>query len=216
MLLWSQYQSLSNLDYHFLSTGQELDRQETVAKMETARLQEVESRLAVERQRSLEQRRSLRRQRILLGVVSLAMMVAIWLGFFAQSQYRQASLSEARAIVRTAEALLASKQSFESMLEAIRGQRRLQQWQGVDPALQVQADAILERVVLSIRQRNRLDGHQAAIATINFSTAALWCLSRSLCSFTLFARFRPLARPFRAIVRPLSDHYVRVYRTLSL
>lgn len=169
ILHWAQYQSLSELDYRFLAASQELDRQETVTKMEAATLQEAEARLRVERQRSLEQRRSLRRQRILLGVVSLFMMVAIGLGFFAQSEYRQASLSEARAIVRTSEALLASNQSFESMLEAIRAQRRLQQWRRVDPALQVQADAILERVALSIHQQNRLDGHRAPITTVSFS-----------------------------------------------
>ncbi len=169
MLLWSGHQSLSDLDYRFLAASQELDRQESVAKMETARLQEVEARLSVERQRSLEQQRSLRRQRILLGVVSLAMIIAIWLGFFAQSQYRQASLSEVRAIVRTSEALFSSNQSFEALLEAIRAQRRLQQWRRVDPALQVQADAILERMALSVQQQNRLDGHQASVLTVSFS-----------------------------------------------
>ena len=168
MLLWSQHQSLSNLDYHFLSASQELDRQKSVAKIETARLQEVEARLAIERQRSLEQRRSLRRQRILLGVVTLAMMVAIGLGFFAQFQSRQSFLSETRAIVRTAEALLASNQSFESMMEAIRAQHQLRQQQ-VDPVLQAQANAILEQVVLSIDQHNRLDGHRAPITTVSFS-----------------------------------------------
>lgn len=169
MLFWSQHQSLSDLDYRFLSTSQSLDQQETITKMEIARFQEVEARLTIERQRSLEQRRSLRRQRILLGVVSLAMMVAVGLGFFAQSQYRQASLSEARAIVRTSEALFSSNQSFEALLEAIRGQRRLQQWRQVDPALQAQADAILERVALSIQQKNRLDGHQATVVAVSFS-----------------------------------------------
>lgn len=169
MLLWSQHQSLSNLDHHFLSTSQKLDRQEAIAKLETARLQEVEARLAVEHQRSLEQRRSLRRQRVLLGIVSLVMLVAIGLGFFAQSQSRQASLSEARAMVRISEALFASNQSFESILEAIRAQYRLRQLQPVDPAVQDQANAILERVVLGIHQQNRLDGHRAPINTVSFS-----------------------------------------------
>jgi WD40 repeat protein len=97
------------------------------------------------------------------------MIVALGLGFFAQFQYRQASLSEARSIVRTAEALFASNQSLESILEAIRVQERLRQWRSVDPALRTQADAILERVVLSIHQHNRLDGHQASILTVSFS-----------------------------------------------
>lgn len=169
MRRWAQNQSLSDLDYRFLTDSEALDRQETVAKMEAARLQEVENRLVVEHQHNLEQRRSLRRQRVLLGVVSLAMMIAIALGFFAQSQSRQASLSEARAIVRTAEALFASNQSFEALLEAIRSQSRLQRWRQVDPALQAQSDAILKRVVLTIHQDNRLDGHQGTVLTASFS-----------------------------------------------
>ncbi|MEA5575696.1 AAA-like domain-containing protein [Anabaena sp. UHCC 0451] len=169
MLLWSQYQSLSDLDYRFLAASQALDRQETVAKIEIERLREVEVRLSVERQRSLEQQQSLKRQRILLGVVTFFLMVAFGLGFVAQYQYRQASLSEARSIIRTSEALFASNQSFESMLEAVRAQQRLRLWPQVDPTLKAQANAILERVVLSIHQRNRLDSHQAAVMTVSFS-----------------------------------------------
>jgi WD40 repeat protein len=169
MRRWAQNQSLSDLDYRFLAASEALDRQETVAKMEATRLQEVETRLVVERQHNLEQRRSLRRQRVLLGIVSLVMIVAIGLGFFAQSQYRMASLSEARSIGRASEALLASNQSFESILEAIRAQRQLQQWRRVDPDSHVQADAILKDVVLSIHQHNRLDGHLAPVTTVSFS-----------------------------------------------
>jgi len=169
ILLWTQNQSLSDLDYRFLAASQALDRFETVAKMEAAQLQEVEARLHIEHQRSLEQQRSLKRQQILLGVVTLVMIVSIGLGFFAQSQYRMASVSETRAIVRTSEALFSSNQSFEALLEAIRAQGRLQQWQRVEPTLQVQGNAILEQVVLNIHQRNRLDGHQGTVLTVSFS-----------------------------------------------
>lgn len=86
MLLWSQQQSLSDLDYRFLIASQDLDRQETIAKIEAARLQEVEARLAIEQERSREQRRNLKRQGILLGIVTLVMLVALGLGLFAQFQ----------------------------------------------------------------------------------------------------------------------------------
>ena len=169
VLRWSQHQSLSDLDYRFLATSQDLDRQETISAMETARLKAVEGRLAAEYQRNQVQQRSLQRQRGLLAGMGLAMVTAIGLGLVAWGQYRQASLNEAQSIVRTAEALFASDQDFDALVEAIRGQRRLERWHRVPTALQEQARAILERVVLNIHQVNRLDGHQAAVMAVDFS-----------------------------------------------
>ena len=168
-LTWAQHQSLSELDYRFLAVSQETDRQEAVAKIEAEKLKEVEARLKIERDRVVEQRRSLKQQRYLLAGVSLAMFAATGLGFVAYNHSLQASLSEAQALVHTAEALFASDQSFNALLEAIRGQRRLQELKGVGHDLQDQSDVILERVVLSIDQQNRLDGHKAAVIAASFS-----------------------------------------------
>ena len=168
-LCWAECQSLSDQDYRFLAASQALDRQEVIAKLETARLQEVEARLALERRRSLEQRRSLRRQRILLGCVSLLMLVALGLGFFAQVKARQAALSAARSSIRTAEALFFSDQPFEALLEAIRVQRQLRRRWDQDPALQTQADTILEHIVLNSQQRHQFNGHHAPVTTTAFS-----------------------------------------------
>lgn len=169
MLIWAQNQSLSDLDYRFLSASQALERQSSLAKAEAARLQEVEARLAIEHQRNQEQQRSLKRQRLLLAGVSGALVVAAGLGIFAWYQYRRASVREAEAIVQTAEALFASDQPFEALLQAIRGKQQLKGWQRVNPVVQSQADAILERVVLNIHQLNRLDGHEAAVLTVDIS-----------------------------------------------
>ena len=169
VLAWAKQHTLSDLDYRFLAASQECDRQEALTRAEAARLQEVEARLAAEQRRSEDQQRSLHRQRLLLGGLSLALLVATGLGIFSRHQYRQASLSEAQSIVNTAQALFASNQPFEALLEAIRGQRRLQQWRDIDSALQTQADEILENIVLSINQQNRLNGHQATVMTTRFS-----------------------------------------------
>ncbi|MEB3887191.1 AAA-like domain-containing protein [Lyngbya sp. CCY1209] len=169
MLLWGENQSLGDLDYRFLAASQTLDRKESVAKAENARLKEVEARLESERDRNEEQRRSLQRQRILLAGVSIALAIATGLGLFARGQYRLASLRETEAVVRTSEALYASNQPFEALLEAIRSQQQLDRWRRVNPALQTQADGILERIILNIHQRNRLDGHEAAVMTVDIS-----------------------------------------------
>jgi hypothetical protein len=128
-LTWARQQNLSDLDYRYLAASQELDRQEALTRAEVAHLHEVEARLAVEQRRSKE-------QRLLLGGVSLALLVATSLGIFAWRQYRHSSISEARAVVRSAQALLASDQPFEALIEAIRGQRQIQKLRTVDSDLQ--------------------------------------------------------------------------------
>jgi WD40 repeat protein len=162
-LAWAEHQQLSPLDYRFLAASQALDRRETLARAEADRLGAVEARLAAEQQRLAAQQRHLRRQRWLLGAVSSALVAAIALGFVARRQYHQATRSEAQALLRSAEALNSSGQSLEALLEAIRGQRRLAGLARVDGELAGQADAILERIVLGLHEKNRLTGHSAAV-----------------------------------------------------
>ncbi|WP_035987793.1 AAA-like domain-containing protein [Leptolyngbya sp. KIOST-1] len=168
-LSWAEHQRLSPLDYRFLAASQALDQREALARVEADRLAEVEARLTVEHRQRLEQQRHLERQRLLLGAVTIALVTAIGLGFVARRQYLQASQNEAYAILRSAEALQSSRRSFEALLEAVRGQQRLRQIPTRNPALQAQADAILERIVLGIHQNNRLSGHRAAVLAASFN-----------------------------------------------
>ena len=71
--------------------------------------------------------------------------------------------------MRSAQALFASDQSFDALLQAIRGQRHMQKLWNTDPMLQTQADEITEQLALDIRQQNRLDGHQANVTAASFS-----------------------------------------------
>lgn len=71
--------------------------------------------------------------------------------------------------MRTAEALYASDQNFDALIEAIRGQRRLERWYRVPPELKKQANAILEQIIINIHASNRLEGHQASVLAVAFS-----------------------------------------------
>ncbi|HAZ44920.1 MAG TPA: hypothetical protein DDW76_22515 [Cyanobacteria bacterium UBA11369] len=169
VLIWTQGKSLSDIDYKFLAASQELDRQEAQKTLEAERFKEVEARLELERQRYLDQRRHLRRQRIMLGFVSVKMVVAIALGFLAYIQYQQTAISEVRAIVLSSEALFASNKQFDALLQAIKAKQRLQHLNRVDGDLRSQVDKALERVVLSIQEYNRLNGHTTAVMAVDFS-----------------------------------------------
>ncbi|MCT7957327.1 AAA-like domain-containing protein [Laspinema palackyanum] len=162
ILDWSQGKSLSNLDYQFLAASQELDRQETQRTLEAERLQEVEARLELEQ-------RHLKRQNLLLGIVSVAMIIASSLGVFAYQQYQQTAISELRAITLSSEALFASNKSFNSLLQAIKGKERSKQFKNLDSALEKNIDAALWQVILSIQESNRLTGHTAAVLAVDYS-----------------------------------------------
>jgi dipeptidyl aminopeptidase/acylaminoacyl peptidase len=169
VLHWSQDKSLADLDYRFLSASQEWERREEQARLEAERLQEVEARLELARQREREQRKSLRQQRILLGIVTAIMVIAMALGAVAYQQYRQTAFSELKAIALSSEALYASNKEFDALLQAIKGKQRLQHLSGVDANLKAKVDAALQRVVLSIQEHNRLNGHTTAVLTVDFS-----------------------------------------------
>ncbi|MCT7985119.1 AAA-like domain-containing protein [Laspinema sp. A4] len=162
ILDWSQGKSLSNLDYQFLAASQELDREETQRTLEAERLQEVEARLQLEQ-------RHLKRQTLLLGILSMATIIASSLGGFAYQQYQQTALSELRAITLSSEALFASNKSLNALLQAIKGKERLKQLKILDSQLNKSLDDALWQVILSIQESNRLNGHTAAVLAVDYS-----------------------------------------------
>ncbi len=169
VLTWAQGKSLSDLDYRFLAASQACDRREVQHSLEAARLQEVEARLALEQQRLAEEQHHLRQQRGLLVIVSGVMVGAIALGLLAYHQYQRTAVSEVKAIAMSSTALFASNKPFEALLQAIKAKERSRQLTGLDPALQKQVDDALWRVLLSVQQYNRLEGHTAAVLTVDFS-----------------------------------------------
>ena len=68
--IWSQGKSLSDLDYQFLAASVEFDRREVETWLEAERTKEVEARL-------IQEQKAARLQRLFLGVVSLALAIAL-------------------------------------------------------------------------------------------------------------------------------------------
>lgn len=169
VLDWAQGQQLGDEDYRFLAASQSIDRQESLERLEAMRLKEVEARLELEHQINQTQRRSLRRQRLWLVGTSTALLLAMGAGAIAYFQARQAAQSEILALTRSSEALFASRQVFDALLEAVRSQRRIRQLGQVPPSLRAQSDTILERILLNIQQKNRLYGHTAAVLAVSVS-----------------------------------------------
>jgi WD40 repeat protein len=174
--LWSQDKSLGDLDYQFLARSEELDRKEAQQFLEAAREKEVVARLTEqqkrqeeEQRRYVQEQRSARLQRLLLSAISIALVIVSGLGLTAFSQYDQAVNSEVRAIVTSSEALFASHQKLDALVEAIRARRQSSKLRHINPKTKAQAQKALRQAVYGAVEYNRLTGHRAAVFDIAFS-----------------------------------------------
>jgi WD40 repeat protein len=166
---WAQSKSLSDLDYQFLAASGDLDRLEMQQALEAERLKEVETRLAEEQKRLALEKKSSRRQRFLLFVVSMALILACALGLAVYFQYRQTAVSEIKAIAKSSEALFASNQKLDGLIQAIRAKQQLQKLGGVEPELEGSVKEVLHQAIYGAVEYNHLSGHNNVVNDVTFS-----------------------------------------------
>ncbi|MEG4587139.1 AAA-like domain-containing protein [Microcoleus sp. MOSTC5] len=166
---WAQGKSLSDLDYQFLGASEELDRREMQVGLEAERAKEIQARLTEEQKRLAVEKKSSRRQRFLLFVVTIALIIACALGLAVYFQYRQTAVSEIKAIAKSSEALFASNQKLDALIQAIRAKRQLQKLGGVDPEIERSVKEVLHQAVYGAVDYNHLSGHNNVVNDVTFS-----------------------------------------------
>jgi len=159
---WKAGKSLSVEDDDFLAASQQLAWKEKQAYLEAERTKEVEARL-------VQEKKSARRQKHFLAAVSTALVVSTLLAVAVFFQYRKAALSELEAIVKSSEALFASNQKLDALIEAIRATRQLQKLGLKDADIHIQVVKVLQQAVDGVKEYNRLSGHSDAVWGVAFS-----------------------------------------------
>jgi WD40 repeat protein len=167
--LWAQGKSLSDLDYQFLAASLEIDRQETQQKIEAERTKAIETQLIEEQKRLQQEQKTARLQRLFLMLVSSAFFLASALGLIAFWQYRQARISEIKALTSSSEGLFASNHQLDAMSEAIKAKRRLQDLGYVEPETAKNVETALRQTVYGNNEFNRLIGHQGSVLSVDIS-----------------------------------------------
>lgn len=147
---WSQGKRLSDLDYQFLAASVESDRRQVQQALEVDRAHAMEAQLR-------QERRAIQLQRQLLGTVAVALLVAIGFGMITFGQYRQARISEIRALTSSAEGNFGSHRQLEALVQAVSAQTKLNALGSVDPALAQQVQSVLRLVSDGITASNRID-----------------------------------------------------------
>ena len=166
---WAQSKSLSDFDYQFLAASGDLDRLEMQQALEAERLKEVETRLVEEQKRLALEKKNSRRQRFLLFVVTMALILACALGLAVYFQYRQTAVSEIKAIAKSSEALFASNQKLDGLIQAIRAKQQLQKLGAVEPELEGSVQEVLHQAIYGAVEYNHLSGHNNVVNDVTFS-----------------------------------------------
>ncbi|MEG4942661.1 AAA-like domain-containing protein [Microcoleus sp. F4-D5] len=166
---WAQGKSLSDLDYQFLATSQELDRLEVQQALEAERVKEVEARLAEEHKRLVLQRQTAKRQRRLIGALSGALIVAIASSILALWQYHNAVTSEIQALASSSAGQFASQQRLDALVSAIKARGRLDRLAHSSPQLQCQVRQVLQQAIYGTAEFNRLLGHSSPVLAVDVS-----------------------------------------------
>ncbi|MDJ0678276.1 MAG: AAA-like domain-containing protein [Xenococcaceae cyanobacterium MO_167.B52] len=159
---WSWDKSLSDIDYRFLSSSEELDRKEAQRALEAERAQEIKARL-------IEQQKTARLQSYVLIALVITLSSILGFGAIAYKQYRQAILNEIKALSNYSEALFASDRRLEALMTAIKVKQKWQQLNYPDQDTDKQIESVLRQAVYGIDEYNRLSGHTEVIFGVDIS-----------------------------------------------
>ncbi|VXD17791.1 putative WD-40 repeat protein [Planktothrix serta PCC 8927] len=166
---WAQGKSLSDLDYQFLSSSQEIDRKESQQNLEAERSKAIEAKFIEQEKRLQQEQKTARLQRLFLGAISIAFLISSSLGFFAFRQYKEARMSEIKALTSSSEGLFSSNRQLDAMIEAIKAKRRLESLGGVDQQTREKVEKALKQTVYNNNEFNRLIGHHSPVLSVMIS-----------------------------------------------
>ncbi|GAB4226854.1 MAG: hypothetical protein Kow0049_06350 [Stanieria sp.] len=166
---WAKGKSLSDLDYQFLAASEEYDRQEIQLVLKVERAKAIAAQLKAEQQQRLQVQKNAKLQQCVLIVVSCAFLISSGLGIVALWQYRQARISEIKALASSSQGLFVSNHQLDAMIEAIKAKIQLQKLRGVDSEITNKVEAALRQIVYGNNEFNRLIGHQGSILTVDIS-----------------------------------------------
>ncbi|WP_424099728.1 AAA-like domain-containing protein [Moorena producens] len=180
-LSWSNTKSLSDLDYRFLATSQDLEKQEVqhalALKQEESRiLSQANNTLTLAQQQAQDQlKQAQRKSRRIVNIGSTILAISLVTAASVGLQVRQArrQLLEADVLLASVSSKIAfESSSFEALLEALKAGQKLQALEKLRPAkkkTQNEVFSALQQAVYGIRETNRLEGHLDRIRGVTFS-----------------------------------------------
>ncbi len=117
------------------------------------------------------------RRQLTISGLSAGLGLALILTGVAWRQSQNSAISEIKAISASAETLLTSNQTFDALLESLKASNKLNEMPGSmafykfqeKVAIEQQVDSLLQEAVYKVMERDRLQSHEAAVMSVNFS-----------------------------------------------
>ncbi|KST61835.1 WD40 domain-containing protein [Mastigocoleus testarum] len=172
-LSWANNQSLSPLDYRFLSASQELEQREI---QNSLTIKEEESQILAKANDTLTQAQKKAKRIISLGSIFLAIsfLTALFTGIqLVQARWEQKEADIVLTSVYSQRAF--DKSPFQALLLALKSGRKLQELEKLSPVTtdtRKQVLSALQQAIYNIREKNRLQGHHDKVKGISFSPDA--------------------------------------------
>ncbi|WP_172192025.1 AAA-like domain-containing protein [Microcoleus asticus] len=180
-LEWAKYQSLSHLDYRFLAAAQDLEKREVELAFA---LQAEESQILAQANQTLslaqhqaktELTLAKKQARRIIAIGSTILGISLAAAIAVQLQVIKADreLAETKIVLESlsSKTTLASN-PFPALIEALLAAHKLKKLEAFSPAksgTKMQVSIALQQALYSIRERDLLLGHQAAVKNVVFS-----------------------------------------------
>ncbi|MBD2579290.1 AAA-like domain-containing protein [Oscillatoria sp. FACHB-1406] len=175
-LTWSSDRSLSDADFQFLSASQAFDKQKSQQELElerqAIRLEKLEAQQQHQQaQEALNRVLAKQLKLALIGGAAIAAFAILAISFAirAEFQQRRATSGEVIALQNYAQSLLASNQSFDALLEAVGGARKLRGVQWAKTNIRIPLTAVLQQAVYRVEEYNRLERHTDQVYSVVWS-----------------------------------------------
>jgi WD40 repeat protein len=166
--IWSTDKGLSDLDRKFLDASQELEKRDIQkrlqAEAEASRiLAEANEVLLVANQKA---KRRIKMGGIVLAITIVAAMVA---GIWANTMVKDIQLERIKSLTTSSNALFNSNRELDALVAALKAAIQSKSGTAADANTKEAIRLALQRAVYKVRERNRLEGHNDAVRSVNFS-----------------------------------------------
>jgi WD40 repeat protein len=119
--------------------------------------------------RDKELKKHKRRRQLTISGLAGGLVVAVSLAGFAWWNSHKASISEMQALTKSSEALFASNNKLDALIEAITAKEKLKTVGGVDADIQARVESVLRQAIYGTVEHNRLVGHSDKVYAVAFS-----------------------------------------------
>ncbi|MBD2680814.1 MULTISPECIES: AAA-like domain-containing protein [Nostoc] len=165
---WAADKGLSNLDRKFLDASQELEKRDVQKKLQ---VEAEASRILAEANDVLilANQKAKRRIEVGGGVLAIALITAIVAAIWANMTIKDIQLERIKSLSISSTALLNSNQELDALVAALKAAIDLKLVTSPDANTKEAVRLALQRAFYQVREQNRLEGHNDAVRSVNFS-----------------------------------------------